>query len=49
MKEGDICPKCEKGILKLIIADDPNDIYPNGGRYEDYLYCEICDNTFEIL
>ena len=48
MKEKDICPNCFKGELLVVYADDPNDVHPNGGNYEDYLWCPICEKTIII-
>lgn len=47
LKDRDICPVCGKGILEFVPADNPNDIYPNGG-WDERLICERCGNQIEI-
>ncbi len=47
MISGDFCPYCQI-LLETIEPDNPDDVNPNGGRYEEYLYCSKCENTFEI-
>jgi len=40
MKENDVCPECEVGILELVEADEP--------WHDDYLICSDCQGTYNI-